>query len=187
MLALVLAASAHAAPQQDRSDAAERSQADRSSTARVDDADSLIRSMKISTRLHQRPVKDRASELVISIMGFLDVPYLWGGNVLETGYDCSGFVRDMYQRSMGKQLPRVARDQAAATRKIDPSDLKPGDLVFFKTPQNSFAHVGIYVGENKFVHAPQTGEYVRVEDMSDIFWQERLSGARRVIESQAGE
>jgi hypothetical protein len=78
-------------------------------------------------------VSERASGLVINAMGFLGVPYRYGGNDMETGVDCSGFVRAVYEQSVGKLLPRRSADQAAATEAIDRSELKPGDLVFFNT------------------------------------------------------
>ncbi|OQC01871.1 MAG: Murein DD-endopeptidase MepH precursor [Alphaproteobacteria bacterium ADurb.Bin100] len=113
-------------------------------------------------------------------MGFLGVPYKRGGTSAETGFDCSGFVRAMYEQSIGLVLPRRANEQAAATQTIDRTDLKPGDLVFFNTMRRAFSHVGIYVGDGKFIHAPRSGAQVRVEDMREAYWQTRFNGARRV-------
>ena len=123
---------------------------------------------------------ERASSLVISAMGFLGVPYRYGGNNFETGVDCSGFVRAVYEQSAGKVLPRRAVDQAAATETIDRSELKPGDLVFFNTMKRTFSHVGIYLGEGKFIHSPRAGAHVRVESMRVAYWNKRFNGARRV-------
>jgi cell wall-associated NlpC family hydrolase len=81
---------------------------------------------------------------------------------------------------VGKVLPRRASEQAAATEKIDKQDLKPGDLVFFNTMRQTFSHVGIYVGDNKFIHSPRPGKQVKVEDMRDAYWDRRFTGARRV-------
>ena len=126
-------------------------------------------------------VGEKASQLVVNAMGFLGVPYKYGGNSVETGgFDCSGFVRAVYEQSIGKVLPRRASDQAAATQVIDRSELKPGDLVFFNTMKRAFSHVGIYIGEGKFIHAPRAGSSVRVEDMRQAYWQTRFNGARRV-------
>lgn len=125
-------------------------------------------------------VTDRASELVFTAMGFLGVPYRRGGNTVETGFDCSGFVRAMYEQTVGLILPRRANEQAAATQKIDKQDLRPGDLVFFNTMRQAFSHVGIYVGEGKFIHSPKPGAQVRVEDMGMAYWSHRFDGARRV-------
>lgn len=125
-------------------------------------------------------VGERASRLVVSAMGFLGVPYRYGGLNADTGFDCSGLVRAVFEQSVGKVLPRRADQQAAVTQVIDRSELKPGDLVFFNTMKRAFSHVGIYVGEGKFIHAPRAGASVRVEDMRAAYWQTRFNGARRV-------
>ena len=127
--------------------------------------------------------RTKASELVLNAMGFLGVPYRRGGNNAETGFDCSGFVRAMYEQTIGLALPRKAAQQAAATQKIDRSDLQPGDLVFFNTLRSAFSHVGIYVGDGKFIHSPRPGAEVRVEDMRISYWKRRFDGARRVSHS----
>jgi cell wall-associated NlpC family hydrolase len=126
-------------------------------------------------------VADKASDLVLNAMGFLGVPYRRGGNSADTGgFDCSGFVRAMYEQTVGLVLPRRANEQAAATQTIDRKDLQPGDLVFFNTMRQAFSHVGIYVGEGKFIHSPKPGAQVRVEDMGVAYWARRFDGARRV-------
>ena len=125
-------------------------------------------------------VEAKASDLVVNAMGFLGVPYRRGGNTFDTGFDCSGFVRAIYEQTAGLLLPRRAEQQAAATEKIDRSDLQPGDLVFFNTMRRAFSHVGIYVGNGKFIHSPKPGAEVRVEDMGIAYWSHRFDGARRV-------
>jgi len=125
-------------------------------------------------------VEAKASQLVMGALGFLGVPYRRGGNSAETGFDCSGFVRAMYEQTVGLVLPRRADQQAAATQTIDKQELQPGDLVFFNTMRHAFSHVGIYVGDGKFIHSPRTGSQIRVEDMRDSYWQRRFDGARRV-------
>jgi cell wall-associated NlpC family hydrolase len=122
----------------------------------------------------------KASELVVNAMSFLGVPYKRGGTNGATGFDCSGFVRAMYEQTAGLILPRKANEQAAAAEKIDRADLKPGDLVFFNTMRRAFSHVGIYVGDGKFIHSPKPGSEVRVESMSISYWSRRFDGARRV-------
>src|SRR5205085_11924435 len=97
------------------------------------------------------------------------------------GFDCSGFVRAMYEQTVGLILPRRANEQAAATQAIDKLDLQPGDLVFFNTMRRTFSHVGIYVGGGKFIHSPKPGAEVRVEDMGLRYWAQRFDGARRVV------
>ena len=122
----------------------------------------------------------KASEIVIQAMGLLGVPYIRGGTSEEKGFDCSGFVRHMYEKSVGLVLPRRAEEQAKVTEEIKRSELKPGDLVFFNTLKRTFSHVGIYVGDGKFIHAPRPGKAVRVDDMREAYWQKRFNGARRV-------
>ena len=128
-------------------------------------------------------VRDTASDLVSTAMGFIGVPYRYGGNSAETGFDCSGLVRATYEKTFGKVLPRRAADQAAATQVIAKSELRPGDLVFFNTMKRAFSHVGIYVGDGKFIHAPRSGARVRVENMDINYWSSRFNGARRVVDS----
>ncbi len=126
-------------------------------------------------------VTDRTTTLVSTAMGFLGVPYRRGGSSAETGFDCSGFVRTIFEQAKGLVLPRRAKEQAAATEVIDKKDLKPGDLVFFNTMRHAFSHVGIYLGDGKFIHSPRSGSEVRVEDMTGKYWQRRFNGARRVV------
>jgi cell wall-associated NlpC family hydrolase len=124
-------------------------------------------------------VTSQASDLVVNAMGYLGVPYRRGGTGIQ-GFDCSGFVQAMYENTLGLVLPHNAKAQAAATEKIDKSELQPGDLVFFNTLRRAFSHVGIYVGEGKFIHSPRAGGEVRIEDMRDSYWVKRFNGARRV-------
>ena len=130
-------------------------------------------------------VQARATDLVNGALTLIGVPYRRGGTSAETGFDCSGFVRSIYQQTAGLLLPRRAEQQAAATQRIDKADLKPGDLVFFNTMRRAFSHVGIYVGNGKFIHAPKPGAEVRVEDLGVSYWARRFDGARRVPEGDA--
>lgn len=131
----------------------------------------------------RQTVTVKASDLVTNALGFLGVPYRRGGNSAEAGFDCSGFVRATYEQTIGLILPRRAEQQAAATQRIDKSDLQPGDLVFFNTMRRAFSHVGIYIGEGKFVHSPKPGDEVRVDNMGQSYWSRRFDGARRVLSS----
>jgi cell wall-associated NlpC family hydrolase len=157
----------------------------------VDDLSQLLAEKGLLTQLGGRieqvrhSVSDKASELVVNAMGFLGVPYRRGGNSVESGFDCSGFVRAMYEQTIGLVLPRRAEQQAAATQSIDRTELQPGDLVFFNTMRRAFSHVGIYIGEGKFIHSPKPGGGVRVEDMHLGYWERRFNGARRVTEPAA--
>ena len=98
-------------------------------------------------------VRDRASDMVVSAMTFLGVPYRRGGNGAD-GFDCSGFTRHVFQNTLGLVLPRRADEQATAAGlvQVQRDELKPGDLVFFNTLKRTFSHVGIYIGEGKFIH-----------------------------------
>ncbi len=124
---------------------------------------------------------DMASELVLSAMNFLGVPYRRGGSSAQSGFDCSGFTRHVFENSVGLILPRRAIEQANSPDlvPIQKSELKPGDLVFFNTLRHTFSHVGIYIGDDKFIHSPRAGGQVRVEDMRQAYWQQRFDGARR--------
>lgn len=163
--AALLAVSAHAAPGNS-----------------ADDMDKFLADKGLLTQIAQvrQNVSNTASELVVNAMGFLGVPYKRGGNNADTGFDCSGFVRAIYEQSVGLLLPRKAEQQAAATENIDKKDLQPGDLVFFNTLKRAFSHVGIYVGNGKFIHSPKPGAEVRVESMGVNYWARRFDGARRV-------
>ena len=173
ILILACATAAHAAPQGTNSDDMDRLLADKGLLTRLEDV-----SHKVADKAHT--VAGRASDLVVNAMGFLGVPYKRGGNSAETGFDCSGFVRAIYQQTVGLVLPRRADQQAASTQVIDKKELQPGDLVFFNTMRRTFSHVGIYVGDGKFIHSPRSGSEVRVEDMRQSYWQRRFDGARRV-------
>jgi cell wall-associated NlpC family hydrolase len=148
----------------------------------TDELDTFVSNRGLMSQFSQvrQNVGDRASRLVENAMGFLGVRYRRGGNSEETGFDCSGFVRATYEQTIGLLLPRKAEQQAAATQKIDRTDLKPGDLVFFNTMRRAFSHVGIYVGDDKFIHAPRPGASVRVDSMEMSYWSHRFDGARRV-------
>jgi cell wall-associated NlpC family hydrolase len=121
-----------------------------------------------------RQVRDAASDLVISAMNFLGVPYRRGGNSPDEGFDCSGFTRHVFEHSLGLLLPRRADEQARepGLLQIGRNELRPGDLVFF-----------IYVGDDKFIHSPRTGAAVRMESMREAYWSKRFNGARRAGEA----
>jgi cell wall-associated NlpC family hydrolase len=110
----------------------------------------------------------------------LGIRYRRGGASPETGFDCSGFVRHVFNESVGLLLPHNAKAIAQQGERVEKNELKPGDLVFFNTMRRAFSHVGIYLGNGQFVHAPRSGARVRVEDMSDGYWTRRYNGARRI-------
>jgi cell wall-associated NlpC family hydrolase len=126
-------------------------------------------------------MRDRAADMVITAMNFIGVPYRRGGNTADSGFDCSGFTRQVFESSLGMILPRRADEQAKAPGlvPIEREGLQPGDLVFFNTLKRTFSHVGIYIGDGKFIHSPRPGGEVRVEDMRFLYWAKRFTGARR--------
>jgi cell wall-associated NlpC family hydrolase len=123
---------------------------------------------------------DQMNDLVIYAVSLADTPYHYGGNSANNGFDCSGFVGHVYQHSLNISLPRTSREISKVGKQISLSELSPGDLVFYDTQHASFSHVGIYVGDGKFVHSPRTGESVRTEQMQTRYWQTRFNGARRL-------
>ena len=120
-------------------------------------------------------------DVVRHALGYVGVPYRYGGDSAETGFDCSGLVWRVYRQAAGLRLPR---DTYGISRKgiaIPSRELKPGDLVFFNTRKRPYSHVGIYLGEDRFVHAPSSGGSVRIAHISDRYWRQRFDGARRVV------
>lgn len=125
-------------------------------------------------------VAGKAGDVVVGALNMIGVRYRWGGNSPDSGLDCSGFVRYVFQDTLGLSLPRRAVEMSRVGEKVGMSDLKPGDLVFFNTMRQTFSHVGIYIGDNKFVHSPSTGSTIRVDDMDNSYWEKRFDGARRI-------
>ncbi|TXL62436.1 C40 family peptidase [Zeimonas arvi] len=126
-----------------------------------------------------------AAELVIRSLSMLGVNYKWGGDSPDTGLDCSGLVRFVYEETLGKVLPRRSVEMSREGESVDRHELKPGDLVFFNTLRRAFSHVGIYIGNNQFVHAPSRGKQVRVESLESSYWAKRFNGARRLLAEDA--
>lgn len=118
--------------------------------------------------------------LVSTAMKFLGVKYRYGGNSPGEGFDCSGLVAYAAEKSLGLKLPRSAREMAREGVSVKRDELRRGDLVFFNTRGHRNSHVGIYLGDRKFVHAPRTGAKVRVESMDVAYWRKRYNGARRL-------
>ena len=106
--------------------------------------------------------------------------YHYGGRSPRTGFDCSGLVKHAFERAWGLALPHNARAQSKAGRPVRFTDLQPGDLVFYNTRNQPYSHVGIYLGEGRFVHAPRSGARVRIESVHTRYWRARFNGARRL-------
>jgi cell wall-associated NlpC family hydrolase len=108
------------------------------------------------------------------------IRYRRGGSSPESGFDCSGFVSHVFQEGLGLYLPHSAQEMSKAGSPVAREDLKPGDLVFFATVRKTISHVGIYLGDNLFVHAPRPGAKVRVDSMVSQYWLNHFHGARRL-------
>ncbi|MDS4053494.1 C40 family peptidase [Accumulibacter sp.] len=122
-----------------------------------------------------------AQDLILKGFELIGINYRFGGTNPDTGLDCSGFVQLVFKEAIGILLPRTAREQSEVGTVIDRHELKAGDLVFFNTMRHAFSHVGIYLGDNRFMHAPRTGAEVRIEDMRQNYWIQRYNGARRLL------
>ncbi len=123
---------------------------------------------------------DRARELVIHALALIGVNYKYGGGSPDNGFDCSGLVSHVFQEVIGLALPRNSRAMSRVGEKVDETELQPGDLVFFNTRRRPFSHVGIYIGDARFVHAPSRGRDVEVSNLRSRYWNKRYNGARRV-------
>lgn len=141
-------------------------------------ADDQSLTTEISSRISG--LVDRAGDLVLNAMGFLGIPYRWGGSTPDTGFDCSGFVQYVFRQTLGLALPRSSFDQIRQGIAVAREELRPGDLVFFNTMRATASHVGIYIGENRFIHAPRKGKTVEIADFTNSYWQTRYDGARRL-------
>ena len=122
-----------------------------------------------------------AQDVAIYALGLIGVDYRYGGETPENGVDCSGLVRYVFQQVTGVTLPRTSKELSRLGSKVASADLAPGDLVFFNTRRFQFSHVGIYLGDNRFIHAPSTGSEVEIARMSEGYWQKHFDGARRLI------
>jgi cell wall-associated NlpC family hydrolase len=130
-----------------------------------------------------RSAPARSPEMVFQALAVAGVPYRRGGQSPESGFDCSGLVAHVYREAFGIQLPHNARAQSRIGRPVSSADLAAGDLVFYNT-ERPYSHVGIYLGDNRFIHAPRPGAAVRVEDMRTHYWVRRFNGARRISLSE---
>ncbi len=146
------------------------------------DAEPLAESVPLLSRISS--FTDRAASLAIEAMSLVGIHYKLGGTSPENGLDCSGLVRYVFREANGTELPRTSSEISRVGEKIDKKDLQPGDLVFFNTLKRAFSHVGIYLGDNQFIHAPSSGGAVRVDSMDLAYWKARFNGARRIADAQ---
>lgn len=122
-----------------------------------------------------------ANEIVLQAMGLLDTGYQFGGRNPDAGLDCSGMVSLVVEQATGRRLPHSAAQIAAQTRPIGRDELRPADLVFFATNGATFSHMGIYLGDGRFVHAPSSKGRVRVDRLDMSYYAQHFSGARSLF------
>lgn len=122
----------------------------------------------------------RTRELAFHALSHIGVPYRYGGASPESGFDCSGLVQYVYAQGAGVALPRNTQRLSEVGAPVPTDALEPGDLVFFDTLRKPYSHVGIYLGDQRFIHAPTTGGQVELVDMRHRYWQTRYNGARRL-------
>ena len=147
-----------------------------------DDSTPMLRAEK-SLRDFGGKAKDTASDITSYALSLIGVDYRFGGNTPDQGLDCSGLIRYVFQQATGLSLPRSAREQSRVGESISKDNLQPGDLVFFNTRRFQFSHVGLYIGDNRFIHAPSKGGAVQVVSLDNAYWQKAFNGARRIVGS----
>lgn len=126
------------------------------------------------------PHRAQRSEALLQALMALGVDYKYGGKTPVSGFDCSGLVAHVYRQAWGISLPPTVKGQSQAGWPVKLLELQPGDLVFYDTQKRPYSHVGIYLGDGKFVHSPRTGAQVRVESIKAAYWAQRFNGARRI-------
>jgi cell wall-associated NlpC family hydrolase len=134
---------------------------------------------RVSDRLADT-VTGKSEELINRAMEVIGVRYRWDAELPQSGLDGSSFVGYVFKDKLGFLLPRKSTQMSRVGKPITREELQPGDLVFFNTMRLTFSHVGIYVGDNKFIHSPSKGTNVRVDDLGSLYWDKRFDGARRL-------
>ena len=127
-----------------------------------------------------------ADELIGNAMGLLGVSYRFGGSSVSSGFDCSGFMQHIFRKTMQINLPRTSAEQAKMGVAVSRSELQPGDMVFFSTSRGRISHVGLYIGNNRFIHAPRTGKSIEITSLGNKYWNSKYVTARRVKRYDSG-
>jgi cell wall-associated NlpC family hydrolase len=122
-----------------------------------------------------------AQDLAAYALGLIGVAYRWGGETPDAGLDCSGLVRHVFQQVTGVTLPRTSKELSRLGDAVARHELAPGDLVFFDTRRFAFSHVGIYLGDSRFIHAPRRGRDVEIAELDNRYWLRHFNGARRLV------
>ncbi|MEO6173026.1 MAG: C40 family peptidase [Arenimonas sp.] len=143
-----------------------------SQTHRLEDSDDI----------EIRDLSQVSNEVIFRAISLVGTPYRYGGSHPDTGLDCSGLIDFVFREAAGLKLPRTTRELIDIDAKaIDRDDLQAGDLVYFNSRGGRVSHIGIYVGENRFVHAPSTGGVVRIDKLNTPYWTKFYVGAKRVL------
>lgn len=123
---------------------------------------------------------EQAGDLIMNAMGLIGLSYRYGGNNPEQGLDCSAFMQYIFKQSMKVNLPRTSAEQFNVGTPVERSKLMPGDMVFFRTAGSRISHVGMFIGNDRFIHAPRTGKNIEITSLSSKYWSSKYAGARRV-------
>jgi cell wall-associated NlpC family hydrolase len=127
-----------------------------------------------------RDISVGQEDISVTAIGLIGIPYRWGGNNPDGGFDCSGLIHYVFASTRGKKIPRTTAEMPKVSSLVEDAPLAPGDLVFFNTLGSPYSHVGIYVGKGRFVHAPNAGGTVRLEQLQTPYWSTRFTEARRI-------
>jgi len=141
---------------------------------------SACASTRDHVKTHDNTSSIKVQKLTAYAKSLLGVPYKYGGNSPNTGFDCSGYVGHVFKKMAGVSLPHNSRQISGHGIRVKSAQLREGDLVFFDTNNKPYSHVGIYLGDDSFIHAPSNGGEVRVEDMNMNYWNKHYNGARRI-------
>lgn len=144
-------------------------------------APSIVSQAKTTVVAAADKVWHGTQDVAIYALGLIGVAYRFGGETPDGGVDCSGLVRHVFQQVTGVTLPRTAKELSRLGDQVAKKDLAPGDLVFFDTRRFAFSHVGIYLGDNRFIHAPRRGRDVEIAEFDNRYWQKHFNGARRLV------
>jgi cell wall-associated NlpC family hydrolase len=124
---------------------------------------------------------DKAESLIAKAKNFIGLPYRFGGTSPTSGFDCSGFMQYVYKQTANIDLPRTSSSMAQVGQRVPRSDLRPGDMVFFSLSGGRISHVGMYVGEGRFIHSPSTGKSIQITALNSGYWADKFVTARRVL------
>ena len=147
-------------------------------TAYADNDDDTGQTDKVAVNGNSQ---DAIGNMLLQSISLIGIPYRWGGNTPQQGMDCSGFIRYVFRKSLGITLPRTAAEMARVGKRVSVDQLEPGDLIFFNTKRGSNTHIGMYIGDNKFIQSPRTGETIQVTELTSS-WRSKINGAKRIVQ-----